>query len=353
MVKPDVKMSTAGSLTVRDRMDEGWLAFVRSHPDATTFHHPAWMELVADTYGYRPSVLTLTDGGSEIAAGMPILEVRSWLTGSRFVSLPFTDHCPPLARDAESLARLSARFADWPASAGARRLEIRGTMPEAPGVLAAVVGVRHVLPLEEDSRRIRIRFKPERNKGVRKALREGVDVRLTRSRDGLSTFYRLHCLTRRKLGVPVQPARFFEGLWRKIIEQGLGCVLLAYRSEQPIAGAVLLTWNGHLILKYSASDPSQLMFRPNNLVVWTAIDWGCRNGCRQMDFGKTDIDDMGLRAFKRGWASIELPLGYSYVGTPPPRPGSGFARRTASRMIRVSPPIVARGVGELFYRHFA
>jgi len=352
-VKPVVKMSTGASLTVRDRMDERWLAFVRTHPDATTFHHPAWMDLVADTYGYRPFVLTLRDSGGEVAAGIPLLEVRSRLTGSRFVSLPFTDHCPPLARDADSLARFSAGFAEWSASAGAARLEIRGTMPEAPGVLASVVGVRHVLPLDVDSRQNWVRFKPSSSQAVRKALREGVEVRLTRSRDGLRAFYRLHCLTRRKLGVPVQPARFFEGLWRKVIQQNLGYVLLAYRSEQPIAGAVVLTWNGHLILKYTASDPSQLRFRPNNLVVWTAIDWGCRNSCRQMDFGKTDLDDRGLRDFKAGWASTELPLRYSYVGTAPPRRGTGFARRTASRMIRVSPPIVARGVGELFYRYFA
>lgn len=352
MVTPDV-MSAGVSLSERDWMDEPWLAFVGSHPDATAFHHPAWMELLADTYGYRPSVLALTDPEGEVAAGVPLLEVRSWLAGSRFVSLPFTDHCPPLSRDAETLAGLSARFAEWSVSDGVRRLEIRGTMPEAPGVIEAVVGVRHVLPLEGDSRQIRSRFKPERGKGVRKAERDGVDVRLTRTRDGLAAFYRLHCLTRRKLGVPVQPARFFEGLWRKIIDRNLGHVLLAYRSGQPIAGAVLLTWNGQLILKYSASDPSQLRFRPNNLVVWAAIDWGCRNGCRQMDFGKTDLDDTGLRAFKLGWASTEVPLSYCFVGTEPPKPRTGLARRTASRMIRVSPPVVARGVGELFYRHLA
>ena len=128
--------------------------------------------------------------------------------------------------------------------------------------------------------------------------------------------------------------------------------MLAYRSEQPIAGAVLLSWNGQLILKYSASDPSQLRFSPNNLVMWTAVDWGCRNGCRLLDLGRTEVDDSGLRNFKRGWASTELPLLYSYVARTPPKPRAGFAMRSASSVIRFSPPIVARGVGELLYRHF-
>jgi CelD/BcsL family acetyltransferase involved in cellulose biosynthesis len=180
-----------------------------------------------------------------------------------------------------------------------------------------------------------------------------VDVRLTQSVDGIDAFYRLHCLTRRKLGVPVQPKRFFEGLWAKVIKQNLGFVLLAYRSEQPLAGAVLLSWNGQLILKYSASDPSQLRFSPNNLILWTAIDWGCRNGYRLLDFGRTEIADSGLRNFKRGWASTEVPLLYSYVATTPPKTRTGFAMRTAATVIRSSPPIVARGVGELLYGHFA
>jgi CelD/BcsL family acetyltransferase involved in cellulose biosynthesis len=346
-------MSVGPPLTVCDGSDQGWLAFVQSHPEATTFHHPAWLSLLAETYGYRPLVLTLTDARGEVVAGMPLLEVRSRLTGCRFVSLPFTDYCPPLARDAASLARFSAGFADWTRSAGDPRVEIRGAMPAARGVLASVVGVRHILPLEPDSQRVRVRFKRERDKGIRKALREGVDVRLTQSLDGLAAFYRLHCLTRRKLGVPVQPKRFFDGLGKMIIQRDFGFLLLAYKSEQPIAGAVFLSWNGQLIIKYSASDPAQLRFRPNNLVFWTGIEWGCRNGCRLFDFGRTDFDDRGLRDFKSGWASTEVPLEYSYVRTAPPRSQAGLAMRTASMIIRFSPPIVARGLGELFYGHFA
>lgn len=346
-------MSLETSLTVCEGSDQRWLAFVQSHPEATTFHHPAWLSLLAETYGYRPLVLTLRDAGGEVVAGMPLLEVGSRLTGRRFVSLPFTDYCPPLARDAASLAGFSARFGDWLRSAGDPRVEIRGAMPAVPGMAAAVVAVRHILTLEPDSERIRQRFKRERSRGIRKALREGVEVRLLRSPDGLAAFYRLHCLTRRKLGVPVQPRRFFDGLGRTIIQNGFGFLLLAYKSEQPIAGAIVLSWNGELILKYSASDPAQLGLRPNNLVFWTGIEWGCQNGCRLLDFGRTDFDDRGLRDFKSGWASTEVPLEYSYVGEKPPTRQAGLARRTVSKIIRISPPIVARGLGELFYRHFA
>jgi len=79
--------------------DERWVAFVNSIPNANIFHHPAWIGLMAECYGYRPFVVALCDEKGEITAGLPLMEVNSWLTGRRWVSLPFTDHCHPLSSD--------------------------------------------------------------------------------------------------------------------------------------------------------------------------------------------------------------------------------------------------------------
>src|SRR5205823_1065555 len=116
-------------------------------------------------------------------------------------------------------------------------------------------------------------------------------------------FYRLHWQTRRRLGVPLQPRCFFESLWRRIIEPGFGFVAFAYFGERPIAADLFLAWNGTLIGKFNASDRQFWSLRPNNLVVWAGIEWGCRNGYRLLDFGKTDRHGGGLRNFKMSWGS--------------------------------------------------
>ena len=105
-----------------------------------------------------------------------------------------------------------------------------------------------------------------------------------------------------------------ESLWSRLIKSGLGFVVLAYKDSTPIAGALFLAWNGTLIYKYSASDPLYWRYRPNNLVLWTAIRWGCEHGYHLMDFGKTDLANQGLRDFKSGWGATETPLIYSYIG---------------------------------------
>jgi CelD/BcsL family acetyltransferase involved in cellulose biosynthesis len=330
-----------------------WLAFVQGHPDATIFHHPRWLELLASTYGYRPMILTVRGARDSIVAGLPLLDVRSWLTGRRLISLPFTDYCPPLVRDASDLAELASALSAWHRSTGQPGLEIRGAMPPTDGFHSKPVAVRHLLKLDPDADKVSSRFRKSAKGKVHQAQRAGVEVTLSRSRDGLSDFYRLQCMTRRRLGVPVQPQRFFAQLWRRIIEPELGFLLLAHQAGQPIAGALFLSWNGNLIDKYAASDPRHLHVRANNLICAVAIEWACRNGHRTLDFGKSDFEHEGLRSFKSSWGAVELPLEYSYLGTEPRSSRNGYLRRTLSRVIQVSPPIVCRALGESLYGHFA
>jgi len=62
-----------GSFKVVEGSSTSWLAFAQSQPEATLFHHPAWLSLLSTTYHYRPLVLTQTDQAGHIVAGLPML----------------------------------------------------------------------------------------------------------------------------------------------------------------------------------------------------------------------------------------------------------------------------------------
>ena len=99
---------TETSLLVLAPEDERWLEFVLAHPEALPFHHPSWARVLSESYGYRSFVLAVTDDEGRINAGMPVMEIRNLFRGPRWVSLPFTDRCPPLATDRVMTARLVA-----------------------------------------------------------------------------------------------------------------------------------------------------------------------------------------------------------------------------------------------------
>jgi CelD/BcsL family acetyltransferase involved in cellulose biosynthesis len=171
----------------------------------------------------------------------------------------------------------------------------------------------------------------------------------------VDTFYRLQLRTRHRIGVPIQPRRFFRMLWESAIRTGLGSVLIAEASARPVAGEVFLSWNGTTISKYSASDERAWSLRANNLITWHLIKTACEQGSRRLDFGRTDAGNEGLRVFKRSWGAVEEPLVYGTLGLRP-EPDlamDGVAGHLLASVIRHGPPVLCRAAGEALYRYAA
>src|SRR6478736_10413193 len=76
-------------------VDREWDDAISAHPDATIFHSTAWARVLVDTYGHRPCYAQMSLNGNLLAL-IPIMEVKSVLTKTRGVCLPFSDYCAPL-----------------------------------------------------------------------------------------------------------------------------------------------------------------------------------------------------------------------------------------------------------------
>jgi len=327
---------------------------VAKHPVATPFHHPDWAQLIADCYGFRGFALVTRDATGAIRAGLPMVEVRHLHTAPKWVSLPFTDYCPPLASAPKEHEELAAALEQASFAVGVRRVEVRGPLA---GSASGATALRHVLALSDDPAEVYAGFhRSQVKRNIRRAEREGLTVRLaTRPEDLVGTFYRLHLRTRRRQGVPVQPRRFFRLLWDNVINTGLGSVLIVEASAQPIAAAVFLAWNGTVIYKFGASDAAFWSLRPNHVLFWHAIRVACEEGYRWFDFGRTDVGQSGLRDFKLSWGATEESLVYRMLGGKPEQVsvGDGMATRVLGPVIRHGPLLVCRAVGETLYRYVA
>lgn len=341
------------SLTVLKLTDPRWAEFVARQPTATPFHHPDWGRLVARCYGFRAFAITTSDATGEIRAGLPVVEVRHLRGAPKWVSLPFTDYCPPLLSAPEEEGPLSSALLEASKAAGVQRVEARAPLADTAPASKAF---RHVVALDGDPDKVYARFRRQVRQQIRQAENMGVTVRTATSpEDLLDTFYHLHLRTRRRIGVPVQPRRFFRMLWDSIVTTGLGLIFIAEVSGQPIAAQVCLAWNGTMVGKFSASDDKAWSLRPNDLIIWHSIKTAFELGCRYLDMGRTDAENKGLRAFKRSWAAAEEPLVYGTLGEGP-EPASandGMAGELLAATIRHSPLVVCRAAGEILYRYAA
>lgn len=329
-----------------------WDDLIAAQPNATAFHTSAWARVIRDTYGYRPAYFRARDR-ERVTALIPFMEIHSWLTGKRGVSLPFTDECTPLLPDGLEFDAAAGQVMDFAASRGWQTVEFRGQGRGMGRFPAADEYLSHALDLTGTEAALFSRYSQNVQRNLRKAERNGIEVENGGTPSGVREFYRLNCLTRRDHGVPPQPFLFFENLRTHILEKDLGTLLLARHREKAVAGAVFLHFGRKGIYKYGASDRRHLDLRANHLVFQAGIRTLCEKGIETLSFGRTDPAQEGLRRFKLSWGARETRLQYFRFDV---RSNSWLALRKArfslwEGLMSKMPIPVLRLVGDIAYRH--
>jgi len=339
---------------VVEQLGVTWNETLGGFENATIFHTREWANLLDATYGYRPCYL-VTGSTESPSAILPLMDVRSPITGRRGVSLPFTDMCEQLATPdapqpdpAPALQEL-ARQRRW------RYIETRGANPfHRKASTRRLIG--HRLDLSAGPEKLFADCKSSVRRAIRKAERNGVSVEFETSLTAVRQFYRLNCLTRRAHGLPPQPYAFFRNLQRALLDRGLGRIGLARKDGRTVAAAVFLHFQGAALYKYGASDSAALDLRGNNLVMWEAIRRFADEGFRRFLMGRTEPDNTGLLQFKQSFGAEPYDIEYARLTLDPRRGASANTpplRGRHNRIFQALPIPCARIVGKMLYRHVA
>ena len=291
----------------------GWDSLVEAHPGSSFFHRTAWARVLHETYRHLPIYFCRFADG-QLEELFPVMEVSSPWTGCRGVSLPFTDVCLPLQtikqyrRVLYELAMEHGRRRNW------KSLECRGNDPEDPewqGASPSLAFCGHVIDLCRGKEALFKGFDGAVRRAIRKAIRTGLRVEFSNRFDSVRTFYALHCLTRRRHGLPPQPFRFFENVARYVLAQGRGFVATVRREDKPVAAAVFFHHRRKVFYKFGASDYAFQQSRPNNILLWETINRCAENGFDSLHLGRTSLANEGLRRFKLGFGACEERIEYS------------------------------------------
>ena len=331
--------------------DSNWNDKLLNCGQSTIFHSQSWAKVLADCYGYQPAYFTLCKPRG-LTGYFPVMEVDSILTGKRGVCLSFSDYCESIVDGREDFQLLFNSILELGRISGWHYAEFRGER-YLDQELSARVYAHHLLELSRDEQLMHSRLRESTARNIRKAVKEGVTVRMDTSLQGVLDFYHLHCLTRRRHGLPPQPSRFFERLHEHVISQGFGFTALARWGKATVAGVICLHFGKNAVYKYGASDAEFQHLRANNLILWEAIKRCAGEGFEFFSLGRTDLDNEGLLAFKNGWGGSRTSLNYyRYDFTT-----SSFVsdrERSLERcksLLRKLPVNVLRVLGKMAYRH--
>jgi hypothetical protein len=286
-----------------------WDRLVLSHPDCNFFHTAAWAKVLCETYSHKPFYMSLSERGKLLAL-VPMMEVRSAITGQRGVCVPFADFCEPLVFDGcesklviETLARI-ARERNW------KYFEVRGRKTFQFSSVPAVAFYGHQLDLRSGSEELFACLASSVRRAIRKAEKSGLCVRVSQASDAINEFYRLHVQTRKRHGLPPQPASFFLRIQEDVIKAGLGFVVLAASGSRAVAAAVFFQTGKKAVYKFGACDTRFQEFRGNNFVMWEGIKYLAQHGAEGLHLGRTSLENDGLRRFKLSWGAKEEKIEY-------------------------------------------
>lgn len=320
-------------------------------PEASFFHTSGWARVLHESYNYKPLYFgTIEDSAFSVL--VPVMEIRSLVTGKRGVSLPFTDYCGIVLHKKNSLERALEALFDSAKRAGWKTIELRDSNNVLHHVTPSSKYYVHKLRLKQNEKDMFSTFRESTKRNIRKAVRQGVHIDISNSLDAVKSYYALHCKTRKFHGLPPQPYTFFKKIYEHIIAKNKGWVILASHMRRAIAGAVFFSFRDQAIYKYGASDRRYQHLRASNLVMWEAIRSFAQEKCEELHFGRTDLDDKGLLQFKRGWGVEEEILNYHKYNLVKQRFTSNSARqRNFGVVFRNMPSPLLNAIGAILYRH--
>jgi hypothetical protein len=286
-----------------------WNELLSTSNDASFFHSINWAQTIYNTYQYKPLYLSLIEN-NKLQALLPLFEINSKITGKRAVSLPFTDFCDAITSPKCSLENLLNYAIEYGKKEQWDSFEFRGGRIDFENVSPSATFYYHQLELYKDHNKIFSTFRKSTQRNIKKANKLGLEIQINNSKNAVKEYYRLHGITKKRHGIPVQPSQFFENIYENIIAKGFGNVALAYFEGNCIAGAIFFNYGPQAIYNFGASDFKYQHLRPNNFLMWEAIKWYADNGFSSFCYGITDTTNSGLAQFKAGMSTTEETISY-------------------------------------------
>jgi len=344
--------------TVYPLTDARWDELVRKHRCAGVFHSSGWLSALQRTYGYESVAFTTSPPSEPLKNGLVFCKVRSWITGRRLVSLPFSDHCELLADSAVDQEELLAYACERVAQDGFAHVELR---PITTGE-AAWSTLRSLQPfrtfclhrVQLDASLDTLFRNLHRNciqRKIRRAEREGLVYINGRSESLLSKFYDLQLRTRRRHCLPPQPLRWFRNLVESMGDNLT--IRLVSKNNSPVAAILTLSHKTTVTYKYGCSDERFHSLGGTPFLFWKAIQESKTQGMHELDLGRSDSNRAGLVEFKDRLGAVKTML--TYWRYPSIRTAEAvrapWRLRAARGLFFCIPDAVFAASGRFLYRH--
>ena len=288
--------------------EKAWDDYVYRCAESSHCHLSGWRRVVERSYGHRSYYLWAHDNGS-VKGILPLIAMRNFFFRRSLVSMPFLDDGGICADNDQIRSHLFYEALRLYEGQKANFLDLRHRHADNLASPRGGKKVMMILDLLDDPDEMWKRFDAKLRNQVRKASKSGLTAGWS-SKEGLSDFYKIFAANMRDLGSPVHSHDFFGAILDEFSDSAK--IMLVRKDGLVIGAAVCLFFKGSMIVPWASSLREYFSLCPNNLLYWEMVRWGCENGYRRFDFGRSSPDS-GTYRFKKQWGAQEEPLHWQCV----------------------------------------
>lgn len=313
-------------LTEKDYAD--YNQFIKEDKQALYEHSLAIKELIEKHFKFKPvyliarevmEVREVNERAEEkeegrIVGALPLFEAKSFIEGTRLVSIPFFPFGGVLGKETECKKQLLDRAKELAVSV--KFLEIRqkeelnslaeGFIRQAP-IIDFLFYFKETEEETFNSLDKRVRY------DIKKAQKNNLKVKLGKEKTLLDDYYKIYLNTKKKRGVPAWP----YGLFKEALENCNVLVGVTYLDDKPVASAFLFLHGTEIEYGFAGADYKYTSLCPYYILLWDVIKYGLRNGYTVLDFGGTtkEMNEGNLYLFKERWCRERKEIPYYFYAS--------------------------------------
>jgi hypothetical protein len=127
------------------------------------------------------------------------------------------------------------------------------------------------------------KFAENKRRNIKKAMKYGVSVEPANDPGKIADYYSICVEWSRRKGLSIPEEEEFHQTFALRKNR----LLLLARYERKIIAGIVIRFSPHGVMEYAANSSLQnaLHVRPNDLLHWRAIEWGCREGMTHYSLG--------------------------------------------------------------------
>jgi len=247
----------------------------------------------------------------ELLAVLPLFLVRSLIFGRMLISTPQAAYGGILASCKGAESCLFERVQELAREENVEFLELRHSQSPKilPGLLTKDLYVTFRQELFDDPEKNMEAIPRKTRAEIREGIKNGLEFRV--SGIGVDAFYDVYSQSVRALGTPV----FSRGLFRNGLREfgSQNCKIFSVHYQGKLVAAVwTLFYKDEVVPYYGGSLREYNHLAVNNFMYWMLIKYGCENGYRLFDFGRSK-KGTGSFNFKKRWGMVMSDLPYQYA----------------------------------------